>query len=42
MASRNKFDLNALRKLPPGMWVWESGIGYRRNASGTSGTWYIK
>jgi integrase len=32
----------ALSKLAPGEWVWDDQIGYRRNARGNGGTWYIK
>lgn len=41
MSKRNKFDASVLRKLPPGSWVWEQGIGYRADERGR-GSWYIK
>ncbi len=42
MPTRNKFDAVSLRKLPPGAWVWEGGVGYRRDSSSDGGSWYIK
>ena len=42
MPKRSKFEATSLRSLPPGAWVWEAGVGYRRNATGDGGGWYIK
>jgi hypothetical protein len=42
MPRKIKFDTTSIRRLPPGTWIWEGGIGYRRNNSGSGGTWYIK
>lgn len=42
MQKRSKLDAVNLRRLSPGKWVWERGIGYRRNMIGETGTWYIK
>ena len=42
MQKRSKLDAVNLRQLSPGEWVWERGIGYRRNMTGETGTWYIK
>jgi integrase len=41
MSKRSKLEASVLRKLTPGHWVWEVGIGYRANESG-GGAWYIK
>jgi integrase len=38
----SKLDGSKLKRLAPGAWVWESGIGYRRHQSGDGGAWYIK
>ena len=42
MAKRSRLDVVTASKLPPGAWMWDGGIGYRRNANGDGGTWYIK
>lgn len=42
MASEPSFDSKTLNKLPPGAWVWDGGIGFRRNREGDGGSWYIK
>ena len=40
--ARSCLDSASLRKLPAGVWAWESGVGFRRNQSGPGGSWYIK
>jgi len=35
-------DSSSVRSLIPGEWLWDAGIGYRRSADGSGGTWYIK
>ena len=42
MTKRSKFDAVTLRQLPPGGWVWEGGVGYRRDKKGDGGSWYVK
>lgn len=42
MSRKRKMDSSSLRRLAPGEWLWEGGIGYRRNAGGDGGSWYIK
>ena len=42
MTRKLALDASSLRKLPPGTWIWEDGIGFRRNGEGDGGTWYIK
>lgn len=42
MQKRGKLDPSNLRRLSPGQWAWEGGVGYRRNLNGEGGTWYIK
>ena len=39
---KKRLDSTALSKLAPGQWLWDGGIGYRRNTLGNGGTWYIK
>jgi len=39
--ARSRLDLGNLRKLKPGQWVWEGGVGYRADSAG-EGTWYVK
>jgi integrase len=38
----SKLDASKLKRLKPGAWVWESGIGYRRHQSSDGGAWYVK
>lgn len=42
MKKKQSFDTPSLRKMEPGSWLWEGGIGFRRNSEGDGGTWYIK
>ena len=42
MTKKSSFDASSFRKLLSGAWIWEDGIGFRRNSEGDSGTWYIK
>ena len=42
MATRSQLDSSTLKKLSPGAWIWDGGIGYRRDGRGDGGSWYIK
>ncbi len=39
---KSRPDTATISKLTPGAWLWDGGIGYRRNRSGSGGSWYIK
>jgi integrase len=39
---KRRLDSSTLTRVAPGDWLWDGGIGYRRNQSGDGGTWYIK
>jgi integrase len=41
MPKRTPLDLTNLRKIQPGAWVWNDGIGYRADTRG-GGSWYVK
>lgn len=40
--AKHSFDTKSLNRLSPGSWVWEDGIGFRRDREGEGGSWYIK
>jgi integrase len=42
LARRSKLEPSNFRSLEPGKWAWEEGVGFRRNAAGRGGSWYIK
>lgn len=42
MTGRNRLDTANLKRLKPGRWAWDGGIGYRRHRTGEGGSWYIK
>lgn len=42
MAKKPALDASSLRKLSPGAWIWDDGIGFRRSGKEYGGTWYIK
>ncbi len=39
---RSKLEASRLHEIEPGKEVWAGGIGYRRNSTGTGGTWSIR
>ena len=40
--AKRRLDAGTLARIPRGEWLWDGGIGYRRNQSGEGGAWYIK
>src|SRR5688572_18059507 len=40
--ARSTISPKTIGRLPPGGWLWDSGIGFRRNDSDDGGSWYIK